>query len=41
VIGAWRWLGEFDIGVAIEIEAGEAYAPLAYLQIGFCASSCC
>jgi hypothetical protein len=35
VIGAWRWLGAFDIGVAIEIEAGEAYAPLAYLQIGF------
>ena len=35
VIGAWRWLRDYDIGVAIEIEAGEAYAPLVYLQIGF------
>jgi serine/threonine-protein kinase len=35
VIGAWRWLPEHDIGVAIEMEADEAYAPLAYLQIGF------
>lgn len=35
VIGAWRWLEELDIGVAVEIEAGEAYAPLVYLQTGF------
>ncbi len=35
VIGAWRWLREHDIGVAIELEASEAYAPLTYLQIGF------
>jgi len=35
VIGAWRWLRDHDIGVAIEIEASEAYAPLTYLQIGF------
>ena len=35
VIGAWRWLREYDIGVAVEIEAGEAYAPLTYLQVGF------
>jgi len=35
VIGAWRWLRDHDIGVAIEIEASEAYAPLLYLQIGF------
>ncbi len=34
-IGAWRWLREHDIGVAIELEASEAYAPLIYLQIGF------
>ncbi|MDP1735645.1 MAG: serine/threonine protein kinase [Sulfuritalea sp.] len=34
-IGAWRWLHEYDIGVAVELEAGEAYAPLTYLQIGF------
>jgi hypothetical protein len=35
VIGAWRWLREYDVGVAIEMEASEAYAPLTYLQIGF------
>jgi serine/threonine-protein kinase len=35
VIGAWRWLRAHDIGVAVEIEADEAYAPLRYLQIGF------
>lgn len=35
VIGAWRWLPDHDIGVAVEMEAGEAYAPLTYLQIGF------
>lgn len=35
MIGAWRWLAPLDIGVAVEIEAGEAYAPLRYLQIGF------
>jgi len=35
VIGAWRWLREHDIGVAVELEASEAYAPLTYLQIGF------
>lgn len=35
VIGAWRWLPEHDIGMAVEIVASEAYAPLAYLQGGF------
>ncbi|MCK9380703.1 MAG: protein kinase [Sulfuritalea sp.] len=35
VIGAWRWLSDHDVGVAIEMEASEAYAPLTYLQIGF------
>jgi hypothetical protein len=35
VIGAWRWLPDHDLGVAVEMEAGEAYAPLTYLQIGF------
>jgi len=35
VVGAWRWLSDYDIGVAIEIEASEAYAPLTYLQVGF------
>jgi tRNA A-37 threonylcarbamoyl transferase component Bud32 len=35
VIGAWRWLPDYAMGVAIEIEAGEAYAPLHYLNIAF------
>jgi serine/threonine-protein kinase len=33
VIGAWQWLPEYDIGVAIELVASEAYAPLRYLRI--------
>jgi hypothetical protein len=35
VIGAWRWLPEYAMGVAIQIEAAEAYAPLRYLNIAF------
>ena len=35
VIGAWRWLPEYDFGVAIEVAAREAYAPLAYLNFAF------
>jgi serine/threonine-protein kinase len=35
VIGAWRWLPEYGLGVALEIEADEAYAPLRYLRIAF------
>ena len=35
VIGAWRWLADHNIGVAVEMGASEAYAPLVYLQIGF------
>jgi serine/threonine-protein kinase len=35
VAGAWRWLPEHDIGVAVEMEAGEAYAPLHYLEIAY------
>jgi eukaryotic-like serine/threonine-protein kinase len=34
-IGAWRWLPEHAMGVAIEIGAAEAYAPLRYLNIAF------
>ncbi len=37
VVGAWKWLPEHDLGVALEMEASEAYAPLTYLQIGFAA----
>ncbi|MGQ0547431.1 MAG: serine/threonine protein kinase [Betaproteobacteria bacterium] len=35
VIGAWRWLPEYDFGVAAEIGEAEAYAPLRYLNIAF------
>jgi serine/threonine-protein kinase len=35
VVGAWRWLDDLGFGVAIEIEAAEAYAPLRYLRIAF------
>ena len=35
VIGAWRWLPQYDIGVAVEMGATEAYAPLRYLNIAF------
>jgi serine/threonine-protein kinase len=33
VIGAWQWLPEYDLGVAIEVAASEAYAPMRYLRI--------
>ena len=33
VVGAWRWLDDLSLGVAIEIEANEAYAPLRFLRI--------
>jgi hypothetical protein len=35
VVGAWRWLDDLALGVAIEIEAAEAYAPLRYLRTAF------
>jgi serine/threonine-protein kinase len=35
VIGAWRWLREKEMVIAVEIEAAEAYAPLKYLEIAF------
>jgi len=35
VVGAWRWLAAHDLGVAIEMEATEAYAPLRYLTLAF------
>jgi len=35
VIGAAHWLPEYGMGVAIEIEAAEAYVPLRYLNIAF------
>jgi serine/threonine-protein kinase len=35
VVGAWRWLPDLGLGLAIEIGAAEAYAPLRYLRIAF------
>ena len=32
VVGAWRWLPEYDVGAALEIEAAEAYAPVKFLD---------
>ncbi|MEO8203693.1 MAG: protein kinase [Betaproteobacteria bacterium] len=37
VIGVWRWLPELDVAVAFEIDADEAYAPLAHLKIAYAA----
>ncbi|MGZ8262656.1 MAG: protein kinase domain-containing protein [Burkholderiales bacterium] len=34
-IGAWRWLGEYDLGMAVEMEADEAFAPLRYVNFAF------
>ena len=35
VIGAWRWLPEAQLAVAVEVDAAEAYGPLEYLQVAF------
>jgi tRNA A-37 threonylcarbamoyl transferase component Bud32 len=35
VIGAWRWLPGERLGVAVELDAEEAYGPLEYLQLAF------
>jgi serine/threonine-protein kinase len=35
VIGAWRWLPEYSMGVALQLDAAEAYAPMRYLNIAF------
>lgn len=35
VVGAWRWLTAYDIGVATEIDHEEAYRPLTILQRTF------
>jgi len=35
VIGAWRWLEDYGLGVAIEVEESHAYAPLRYLRLAF------
>jgi serine/threonine-protein kinase len=35
VIGAWQWLRDYDIGVAVEVGAAEAYAPMRYVTTAF------
>jgi serine/threonine protein kinase len=35
VVGAWTWLPKYDIGVATEISAAEAFQPLLILQRTF------
>ncbi len=35
VIGAWRWLPEYDMGIAVEVSRDEAYAPIRYLTTAF------
>jgi serine/threonine protein kinase len=32
VVGAWRWLPEYGMGIATEMEAAEAFRPLVILQ---------
>ena len=35
VVGAWRWLPKYDLGVITEIDHAEAYRPLAILRWAF------
>lgn len=35
VVGAWRWLPEYDIGIATEVDRQEAFRPLTILQRAF------
>ncbi|QEG18564.1 Serine/threonine-protein kinase PrkC [Gimesia maris] len=35
VVGAWVWLPEYDLGVATEMNAAEAYRPLYLLRYSF------
>jgi serine/threonine-protein kinase len=35
VVGAWRWLPDHGIGIGVEVEAAEAYAPLRYLTFAY------
>ena len=32
VVGAWRWLSQYDVGAALEIETAEAFAPVKFLD---------
>jgi hypothetical protein len=35
VVGAWRWLPEEELGIAVEFDYDEAYAPLWYIHAAF------
>jgi tRNA A-37 threonylcarbamoyl transferase component Bud32 len=35
VVGAWRWLPDYEFGVATQIDAAEAYQPLRVLKLLF------
>ena len=35
MLGAWRWLAAYDLGVVAEISADEAFRPLRYLSVSF------
>ncbi|MEL6107850.1 MAG: serine/threonine protein kinase [Planctomycetota bacterium] len=35
VVGVWRWLPEYDFGVATELDVDEAFEPLAILRQAF------
>ncbi|MCX7893811.1 MAG: serine/threonine protein kinase [Burkholderiales bacterium] len=35
VVGAWRWLPDYGIGIGVEVGAAEAYAPLRYLTTAY------
>jgi serine/threonine-protein kinase len=35
VVGAWRWLDDFDFGIAVEVAEVEAFAPLIRLERTF------
>ncbi|WP_145208616.1 serine/threonine protein kinase [Planctomycetes bacterium TBK1r] len=37
VIGAWTWMPKYEIGVAMEVEVGQAFRPLVILQRAFLA----
>ncbi len=34
-IGAYKWIADYDIGIAVEIDAREAFRPLGYLATTF------
>jgi len=37
VVGAWRWLAPYDFGIAVEVAADEAFAPLRRIEWAFLA----